>query len=381
MAASLDSARLHRRTDWAALTTELGPEFASRAATHDAGDSFVAQNYAALKANKFFSAGVPAEFGGGDAQLPELAAMLRRLAGYCGSTALALAMHTHQVAIATWRWRNQKAPVEGLLKKVVADELVIVSSGGSDWLPGSGKAEKVEGGYRITGRKIFGSGSPAGGLLMTCAVYEDPEAGPTVLHFPAPMTSKGIEVLDNWRALGMRGTASGDIALDGLFVADAAISGRRPAGKWHPLFHIIAMVAFPLIYSVYVGLAEAGRAMALEAAKKKPADPSTAYLVGEMDNELTSAQLAVDDMVALAARAQPGPETTNAIMIRRTLAGQAAIRTIEKAMEVAGGQAFQRGFGLERLFRDVQAARYHPLQQKPQQRYTGRLALGLDLDG
>jgi alkylation response protein AidB-like acyl-CoA dehydrogenase len=50
-------------------------------------------------------------------------------------------------------------------------------------------------------------------------------------------------------------------------------------------------------------------------------------------------------------------------------------------MEVAGGGSFYRSLGLERLFRDVQGARYHPLQEKAQLRYAGRLALGLDIDG
>jgi acyl-CoA dehydrogenase len=50
-------------------------------------------------------------------------------------------------------------------------------------------------------------------------------------------------------------------------------------------------------------------------------------------------------------------------------------------MEVAGGASFYRDVGIERAFRDVQAARFHPLQEKPQLRYAGRLALGLDIDG
>jgi len=49
-------------------------------------------------------------------------------------------------------------------------------------------------------------------------------------------------------------------------------------------------------------------------------------------------------------------------------------------MEAAGGAGFYRKTGLERIFRDVQAARYHPLQEKAQARLAGRLALGLDID-
>jgi acyl-CoA dehydrogenase len=68
-------------------------------------------------------------------------------------------------------------------------------------------------------------------------------------------------------------------------------------------------------------------------------------------------------------------------MARRQIVGQNTIKTVERAMELAGGAAFYRDLGLERAFRDVQAGRYHPLQEKPQLRYTGRVALGLDIDG
>jgi len=366
------------------LTTSidaLGPQFAERAAAHDAGEQFVADNYAELKRARLFAAGVPAELGGGGASHAELCDMLRTLAHYCGSTALAFSMHTHMTAINVWRWRHDKAPVDALLKRVAAEQIVLLSSGGSDWLPGSGRAEKVEGGFRITGRKGFSSGAPAGDILMTSAVYDDPQAGPTVLHFGVSLKAEGVRILDTWHTLGMRATGSHDIALDGVFVADAAVGVRRPQGKWHHLFHVITMVAFPLIYAVYVGLAEAARDRALALAAKRKHDAQLPYLVGEMENALTAAQIALRHMVETAATSKPGPATTNAIFIGRTLAGQNALRAVEKAMEVAGGAGFYRDAGLERLFRDVQGARFHPLQEKPQQHLAGRLALGLDIDG
>ena len=73
-------------------------------------DAFVAENYRDLRERRVFSAGVPAELGGGGASHADLCAMLRALAHYCGSTALALAMHTHQVAIPAWRWRHEPGP-------------------------------------------------------------------------------------------------------------------------------------------------------------------------------------------------------------------------------------------------------------------------------
>jgi acyl-CoA dehydrogenase len=100
-----------------------------------------------------------------------------------------------------------------------------------------------------------------------------------------------------------------------------------------------------------------------------------------MDNELTGTRLAVRRMIEVADTERLGPETTNEMLIGRTLAGRGATRTVEKALEVAGGAGFYRGLGLERLFRDVQGARYHPLHEKPQTVFTGRFALGLDVNG
>jgi acyl-CoA dehydrogenase len=147
------------------------------------------------------------------------------------------------------------------------------------------------------------------------------------------------------------------------------------------LFHVIAMVAFPLIYSAYVGVAEGARARALALAAKRPVDDGLLTLVGEMENRFAAAELAFERLIEIAECGAPGPATTSRAMTARTLAGQAAIATVEKAMEAAGGAAFYRRHGLERAFRDVQAARFHPLQEKPQQRLAARIALGLDIDG
>ncbi len=367
--------------DWTARATRVAGAIMHDAARHDAEDLFVAPAYERLKAEGFFKALVPAELGGHGASHREICDAIRIIAAACGSTALAFSMHSHLVYVAAWRWKHQNAPTDGLLKRVAAENLILVSSGGSDWLKGAGTATKVDGGFHINARKIFSSGSPAGDLLMTSAVYDDPQAGPTVLHFGVPLKAQGVTILDTWRTLGMRGTGSHDIELKDVFVADAAISGRRPQAKWHPLFHAISLMAFPLIYSAYVGVAEGARAAALKIARKKPEDEALAMLVGEMENAFAGTMLALNDMIDAAATVMPGPDATSRAMTGRTLAGQGAIRTVELAMEVAGGASFYRATGLERAFRDVQGARFHPLQEKPQLRYTGRAALGWDIDG
>ncbi|WP_114954675.1 acyl-CoA dehydrogenase family protein [Sphingosinicella terrae] len=367
--------------DWMAAAERVAAEAEIEAAAHDETDRFVAEGYSRLKAAGLFKALVPVELGGGGADYRDIAGCIRRIGVACGSTALAFSMHCHLVAVAAWRWRHQGAPTDGLLKRVANEDLVLVSSGGSDWLPSGGTAVKVGGGYRITARKPFSSGSPFGDLLVTSAVDETAEDGPTVLHFAVPIEAPGVRRIDTWRTLGMRGTGSHDILLEGVFVPDAAISGRRPQGKWHPLFHAIAMLAFPLIYSTYVGVAEGARRQAIAAARGRTGDPHLPYLVGEMENAFALAEMALDRMIADAATAVPGPETTSRAMIGRTLVAQGAIAAVEKAMEVAGGPGFYRAFGLERAWRDVQGARYHPLQEKPQAALSGRVALGWDIDG
>jgi alkylation response protein AidB-like acyl-CoA dehydrogenase len=359
---------------------ELGPIFAQRANEATNEDTFVADNFTLLKSSGLVEAGVPQELGGGGAGIDELATMLRTLAYHCGSTALAFSMHTHQVAIPAWRFTNQKvAAMEPLLKRIAAERLFLLSSGGSDWISGSGKAEKVEGGYKITARKIFSSGAPAGNLLMTGAIYEEAGKPPAVLHFGVPMNSPNVKVLDTWRTLGMRSTGSHDIMIDGHVVPDAGVSLSREAGKWHPLFQIIATIAFPLVYSVYLGVAESARDIAVDLAKKKQSRHAL-ELAGRMDTELAGARLGSEYMLDAIRKSAPNAQTVNQVMIGKQLVTQHAIAAVELAMELAGGAGFYRAAGLERRFRDIQAARYHPLQASTQAEYAGAMAMGHPVD-
>jgi acyl-CoA dehydrogenase len=367
-------------TNWRSVLAELGPRLAQEDSRCDEMNQFAGANFALLRERGFLELGVPVELGGAGLTRTELSEMLRTLARHGSSTALALAMHTHVLAAAVWRWRNQNAPVEGLLKRVATERIQLLSSGGSDWLDGSGKAVKVDGGYRIYARKIFASGSPSASLFMTGAVDEDAPEGPMMLQFGVPMNAAGVTIKETWDTMGMRGTGSHDVLLDDVFVPDAAIGARRKPGTWHPLMHIVSMVAFPLVYSVYVGVAEAARDLAVAAAAKRR-DPAVIELVGALDTELAATRIALDSMVAFSETAQPEPETTNRIFMHRILVARSAIKTVELALEVAGGASYHRRNGFERLFRDVQGARFHPLPEHQQRRLAGRLALGLPIDG
>ena len=163
----------------------------------------------------------------------------------------------------------------------------------------------------------------------------------------------------------MRGTGSTDVELKDVFLPDAAMGGlKRTPGKWHPFIHLVCISALPIVYAAYLGVAESAREIALGMAKKKKDDPHAPYLVGEMDNFLTNAQIVHASMVELTRTAKPGPETTSAMITRRTIMVQALLGTVDRALEVAGGAGFYRNAHLERRFRDIQASRFHVVREK-----------------
>ena len=362
--------------EWSELAGDLGPSFADLAAKHDAEDRFVGENIDALRKHGFTSAQIPQELGGGGASYSQVCDFLRVLARFCPSTALVHSMHQHLVAASVWRYRQDRSG-EQLLRHVAEHESVLVSTGASDWIDSSGEAMRVDGGYRVSGRKIFASGSPAGTILMTSARYEDPEEGTLALHFPVSFDAEGVEVVDTWRAHGMRGTGSHDVVLREVFVPESAIGGRRPAGVWHPSLEAVACVVLPIVTSVYRGVAEAAAEEGIRLASRRSSDRNVHLLLGEMANELETVHMA---MVALVNDGDFVPETerTNAVFLRKTIAARAAIRTVEKAVEAVGGAAYFRSCPLERWLRDVRAAQFHPMQEKRQQEFTGRFLLGLD---
>lgn len=362
---------------WIDLVHELGKNFAERAADYDRNDAFVEENYNFLKQHKIFSAAIPTALGGEGVSHATMCDILRILAQYCSSTALALSMHQHLVAANVWKYKHGKGGEE-TLKKVADKQLVLVSTGAGDWLESNGIMEKTEGGYLVTAHKNFASQAPIGNVLVTSAPYQDPESGWEVLHFPVPFAAEGVTVMDNWYTLGMRGTGSHTVKLEKVFVPESAIVLRRPQGKYHIFWNVVLTVAMPLIMSVYVGIAEKAAKIAIAQVKnKKEKQPHLVYLVGEMHNALTSAQVLLQDMIRITNNYdfQPENENGNAILTRKTLVANACISTVNKAMEVVGGQSFFRKLELERLFRDVQAGVFHPLPEKQQQAFTGSFML------
>src|SRR5678816_2712814 len=123
--------------DLQAIANELGPKFASRAAEFDESDTFVRDNYLALKERGVFRAAIPEELGGGGRPHSEMCRFLQTLATYCSSTALACSMHQHLVAAQIWNHLHGR-PARAMLEKVAKNGLVLVSTGANDWLESNG---------------------------------------------------------------------------------------------------------------------------------------------------------------------------------------------------------------------------------------------------
>lgn len=364
--------------EWLKIIERIGPQFAAGAEEREATDTFIADHYPVLRECGLLTALVPEELGGGGASYPTMAAMLRRLAYHDGSTALALSMHQHLVAAQVFNHRNGRpAP---LLPRVVNENLVLVSTGARDWMESNGTMERVEGGYRLSARKAFASGSPVGSVAVTSAQFDHPDEGPQVLHFGVGLKADGVTLEDDWRVLGMRSTGSGTIVMNDVFVPEGSISHTRPRGGFAPIFNIVAQVAMPFIAGVYVGVAERAAEIGLELAKKRRDDPVVQWSTGEMLSALKVAQTCHDEMVRMAKDFEftPTAENTSAVFMLKTEAVEQAKKAVDSAMDASGGSGFYRKNGLTRLFGDIRAGHYHPLPEKQQMVFSGRLALGLD---
>ena len=134
----------------------------------------------------------------------------------------------------------------------------------------------------------------------------------------------------------------------------------------------------PLISAVYVGLAESATVIALDAAKRNGA--VLAGVAGELLNDLTIAELALNDMVRQNDNYgfTPSLDRVNDALARKAIVATQVKAAVETAAELVGGPGFYRGHAIERIVRDVRAMHYHPLPLRRQQVFSGRLAMGLD---
>jgi len=367
--------------DLVARAATIGAEIAAHASRHDLDGTFVEEGLRCLRDAGLLAMAVPTELGGAGATIREVAAVQRELAHHCGSTALATSMHQHVTAFTAWRYRRDLPGAEATLRRIADEGIVLVSTGGADFTHPRGEATKVEGGYRVSGRKIFASQAPVGAVMSTMFRYQDPDQGERILNLAVPFADDGVRVLDNWDVLGMRGTGSHDVVIEDVFVPDERVLANRPYGVIDPPLQVIISIAMPIISAVYLGVAEAAFTAAVQAAAPKAHDPVVQRQVGLMANRLQVASWALDKALeAVGDDPEPSVARVAAVLTAKREIALGGIEVCDLAMDVGGGAAFFKGSTIERCYRDIRAAKFHPLSPEMTLLHAGRLALGLPVD-
>ena len=249
-------------------------EFRARARQADDSNTYFHEDLAVLREIGYLAAAVPEELGGWGADLGTFAAMQRRLAKYAPATALAISMHSYWIGMAAELERSGDSSCRWILERAADGDVFAAGHAeiGNDVpvVMSTTIAERVTGGYRFTGRKMFGSNGPVWAFLGVHGIDLSDPSGPVIVHGFVDRDAEGLTVVPNWDTLGMRPSQSYDTVLEGAFVPDARISRLVPAGSYEDFF-ILALNIWPLtlIANVYIGIAERALELAIESASTK----------------------------------------------------------------------------------------------------------------
>ena len=213
------------------LVTDLKGIFercGERAASYDRENRFFTEDFEELKEAGYLLMAVPEEFGGYGMSLSEVVQITRELAYHAAPTALGLNMHNYWVGLVTDLYKRGDKSIQWLLEEAGKGKVFAAGHGesGNDTpvLYSTCKAEKVDGGYKFTGHKMFGSLSPVWDYLGMHGQDNSDPNNPRVIHAFLPRDSKNYEIVKTWDdVLGMRGTRSDDTILNGVFIPDQYI--------------------------------------------------------------------------------------------------------------------------------------------------------------
>jgi alkylation response protein AidB-like acyl-CoA dehydrogenase len=375
------------------LSDGLLKGFSKRVASYDRDNRFFTEDFEDLRKAGYLTMNVPRELGGQGLSLADVCKRQRRLAYHAPATALGINMHVYWVGVAADLWRSGDKSLEWLLREAVAGEVFAAGHAerGNDipFLLSTTKAERVDGGFRFTGHKMFGSLAPAWTRYGLHGLWAEAEGGPKIVHAFLSRDSKDYRIVETWDTLGMRATRSDDVMLEGAFVPDEHVARTLPAGGADQF--VVAAFAWALMgfANVYFGVAQRAFDLAVEAVKGKRsmAVSRTMAYHPEVQHAIAQMALGLDaigphlDHVAQdwSNGVDHGATWPSKIVSAKHHAVEACWKIVDTAMEVSGGSGMFRGSELERLFRDARCGRFHPANSMLVHEIVSKTALGIDL--
>lgn len=366
---------------------------AERCAGYDRENRFFHEDFVELKQAGYLTMAVPPELGGRGLTLAQVCREQRRLAYHAPATALGINMHVYWVGLVADLWRHGDKSLEWILKEVMAGEVLNAghSERGND-IPGmlsTSKAERVDGGFRITGHKLFGTLAPVFTRYGLHAMWAEAEGGPKIVHAFMPRDTPGSRIVKTWDTMGMRATSSDDIVLEGAFVPDSAIARIVPAGTADAF--VLGIFAWALLgfANIYYSVARRAIDLALPAIKQKSSLGLTRSMAYHPEIQHSVADMMLNFDPILPHIEQVAEEWSNGvdhgaewpakILSAKHHAVEACWRVVDVAMEVSGGAGMFRSNDLERLFRDARCGRFHPANTFLTHEIVAKTALGIDL--
>jgi alkylation response protein AidB-like acyl-CoA dehydrogenase len=375
------------------LSNDLMQAFAKRVGSYDRENRFFKEDFEDLRKAGYLTMNIPKEFGGQGLSLAEVCKRQRRLAYHAPATALGINMHVYWVGVAADLWRAGDKSLEWILNEAAAGEIFAAGHAerGNDLplLLSTAKAERVEGGFKLTGHKMFGSLAPVWTRYGVHALWADADGGPKIVHVFMPRSTKDYRIVETWDTLGMRGTRSDDVVLEGAFVPDKYVARILPAGGADAF--IVAVFAWALMgfANVYYGVAQRAFDLAVERVKTKKSmavtrtmayHPEVQHAVAEMGLSLDTIGPHLDHVAKeWSDGVDHGATWPSRIVSAKHHSVEACWKIVDLAMEVSGGSGMFKSDELERLFRDARCGRFHPANSMLVHEIVAKTALGIDL--
>jgi len=370
--------------------------FRARAAGYDRENRFFQEDFDDLRSAGYLKMAVPRELGGLGFTLADVARETRRVATYAPATALGTNMHNYWVGVAADLWRAGDKSLEWVLQEAAAGEVFAAghAESGNDipLLLSTSKAERVDGGWRITGRKAFGSLTPVWTRLGVHAMDLSNPSAPKIVHAFIPRKTEGLSIKETWDVLGMRATRSDDTVLEGAFVPDKYVARVVAAGAGGMDHFVLGIFAWALLNfgNVYCGLATRIRDIIVDLVKSKSSlgltrsmahHPEIQHGIAEITMDLESIGPQLDTVAReWSEGADYGMAWPIKIVAAKYNAVQGAWRIADRALDLSGGFGMFKKSELERLFRDCRAGRFHPANSALSHELLAKLTLGINPD-